>query len=268
MDVEKEAPFSERHGYRSPVAIREGAPDWLRSQVLEIARELGLEDSRARRVACRVLLRPPNPFSHSKLNDTVHMLDVCDWYGVYDVAEAIYAEMDDPLDDLDMRLDARRYERALNAVLRAGGVGWQMRGGKIVVRGSEGFEAATWEAKETLTRHGRPTAAREIHEALQDLSRRPEPDLSGAVTHAIAALECVARDVSGNSDRLGPLLKRQAAVLGLPPPLDDALTKLWGYASEQGRHLREGRGPGFEEAELVVGIAAAVSVYLSKKAGG
>ena len=47
-----------------------------------------------------------------------------------------------------------------------------------------------------------------IHEALQDLSRRPQPDLTGALQHALAALECLARDVTGeNKPTLGQLMR-------------------------------------------------------------
>jgi hypothetical protein len=128
------------------------------------------------------------------------------------------------------------------------------------------FEAVTRQASDTLVAHGRSTAAREIHEALGDLSRRPKPDVSGAIQHAMAALECVMRDLSGESrTMLGDLLKRHGQALGIVPPLDQALIKLWGSASERGRHLREGREPGFEEGELVVGVAAAASMYLSKQ---
>lgn len=103
-----------------------------------------------------------------------------------------------------------------------------------------------------------PTAANEIHEALTDISRRPTADVTGAIQHAMAALECVAREVDGSSDTLGRIIGR----LTLPAPLDGALHKLWGFASEQGRHIQEGREPRFEEAELVVTVASAVSVYL------
>jgi hypothetical protein len=51
----------------------------------------------------------------------------------------------------------------------------------------------------------------------------------------------------------------------LPPPLDKGVEKAWGYASEMGRHVREGRELEREEAELIVGIAASVSTYLTKK---
>jgi hypothetical protein len=109
---------------------------------------------------------------------------------------------------------------------------------------------------------GKSTAANEIHEALKDISRRPSADVTGAVQHSMAALECVAREIDGSSDTLGQIIKR----LTIPPPLDGALHRLWGFASEQGRHIQEGGEPNFEEAELVVTVASAVSVYLLRHA--
>jgi hypothetical protein len=44
-----------------------------------------------------------------------------------------------------------------------------------------------------------------------------------------------------------------------------AVEKAWGYASEVGRHLQEGREPSAEEAELVTTVCAAVVTYLVKK---
>ncbi|WP_156822068.1 hypothetical protein [Azoarcus sp. KH32C] len=91
--------------------------------------------------------------------------------------------------------------------------------------------------------------------------------MTGAIQHSLAALECVARDVTGDQrSTLGTILQRNSAIV--PPPLDHALEKLWGFASEQGRHLREGRVPGYEEAEVAVQVAAAVARYLSKKYSG
>jgi hypothetical protein len=48
-------------------------------------------------------------------------------------------------------------------------------------------------------------------------------------------------------------------------PLDTAVSQVWGYASNEARHVEEGREPEREEAELVVGLAAVVATYLTKK---
>jgi len=51
----------------------------------------------------------------------------------------------------------------------------------------------------------------------------------------------------------------------IPRPLGTALEKLWGFTSEQGRHLLEGREPSFSEAQLTVGICATMITYLQSK---
>jgi hypothetical protein len=80
----------------------------------------------------------------------------------------------------------------------------------------------------------------------------------------MAALECIARDVVGDPNAtLGELLKKHPDTI--PPPLDVALSKIWGFACDRARHLREDQPPRIEEAELVVGLVGAVSVYLLKK---
>ena len=56
-------------------------------------------------------------------------------------------------------------------------------------------------------------------------------------------------------------------ILASPRPLDVAVEKWWGYTSEVGRHLQEGREPLAEEAELVATVCAAVVTYLVKKQG-
>jgi hypothetical protein len=81
----------------------------------------------------------------------------------------------------------------------------------------------------------------------------------------MAALECVAKDVTGEPKAtLGQILARHAAVV--PKPLDLAVDKLWGFASDKARHVREGQVLDRHEAQLVVGLAAALANYLIQKA--
>ena len=82
----------------------------------------------------------------------------------------------------------------------------------------------------------------------------------------MAALECVARDICGDPKAtLGELLKRYPDKLNVPKPLDESVSKAWGYASEMARHIREGRTSSYEEAELILGLAAVFFNYLSRK---
>ena len=266
--------FSERRGYGSTseaeITMREEAPFELRGVAVDLAYECGLDPHKTRRVVCRTLRVRENPQNWSAFpnvdQEVRDHLDDCEWFFVYDVIEAFHQEIA-ALQQSGHDADAERFEAEINRYFRREGIGWQLSDGQIQVRGSEEFEAVVRDAKAVLEVARRPTAASEIHQALLDLSRRPEPDVSGAIQHALASLECVARDFTGDDKAtLGTLLKRHADIV--PKPLDSALHMLWGYASEQGRHLKEGRAPGYAEAELAVVTAAAVARYLSHKDPG
>lgn len=253
--------FSERFGYSGPdaeITVREDAPEGVRDGVIMLGYATGMGPGNMRDIVCEVLLKRPdmNNWSAENVENEVHkLIDGAPWWKIYDLAERLYAAVGKDDFTGTQRTD---YERRLNGLFRELGIGWQMENGVIAARGSEAFTLATRDAVATMRDTGSPTAANEIHEALTDISRRPIADVTGAIQHAMAALECVAREIDGSNDTLGGIIYR----LKVPPPLDNALHKLWGFASEQGRHIQEGREPGFEEAELVVTVASAVSVYL------
>lgn len=258
--------FSDRHGYRGTepeIAVREDAPEGLRFAIPLIAQDLGMSPGALRNVTCAVLLVRPDPSNWSQypnIWDEVNgLIEDCPWFKVYDIAEAVHAAFAAQNSD-----GADIFNERLNGYLRENGIGWQMTNGRIVYRGSEAFTEATREATAVLASTGRSAASNEVHEALADISRRPKPDVTGAIQHSIAALECTARDVTGEPKlTLGRLVPR----LALTPPLDTAVEKLWGYASERARHVREGQVVSSEEAELVVSVACAVCTFLSKRSG-
>jgi hypothetical protein len=179
---------------------------------------------------------------------------------VYDIIERIWKY----LKKHSGGSSAAAFEQAINDFFVEKGIGWQLVKGEIITRGTEAFEATVKMAQETLQKSGRPTAAKHIHEALQALSRRPQSDLPGAVYHAMGSLECAARDITGDyKNTLGQILKKHPGLV--PSPLDEALHKVWGYASNEARHVQEGREPEREEVELLIWLAAAVAMYLGKK---
>jgi hypothetical protein len=95
------------------------------------------------------------------------------------------------------------------------------------------------------------------------LSRRPEPNLSGAVFHAMAAFEALARDIAGlPKATVGEIVKKRRDLF--PKPLDKSLEMLWGYASNEARHASETRAVALKEATLLVRLAAALIVYVSE----
>lgn len=268
--------FSKRHGFNPPeaeITVRQDAPEGLRSALVDIAYESGFLPSQLRQLACRVLRVPAdrnNWSEYPNINEEVRQkIDECSWYRVYDVIEAI----DQRLRTSGRQLSGSRdeailaadfFQDELNSYFRERGIGWQLVDGRIEVRGPETFQQTIHGAYDALQEASKATAASELHEALHDLSRRPEPDITGAIQHAMAALECVARDSVGNQKAtLGDILKRYPDLV--PTPVDQALHKLWGYASEAGRHLKEGQAPEFDEAELIVGACAAMCRYLVRK---
>lgn len=268
------AAFSARYGYvannsDAEIIIREEAPQELRETVIEIAARAGMDYDNIFNVAGTIgKLSWEHPEARQAgTSSRVQLRQLStkwDWYLVYDFIEALWVKMRQGCFEGPIEKD---FERMLNEYFCHAGVGWKLQGGKIVSRGSEAFERAIRGTIPALEEAGLKTAQREIHEALSDLSRRPQSDLTGSIQHAMAALECVVRSACGDSNpTLGKLLVRYPGLL--PKPLDAAVEKAWGYASEMGRHIREGKTPSRQDAELVVGIAAIVATYLSRKIEG
>jgi AbiJ N-terminal domain 4 len=264
--------FSDRHGHSQPdaeITIRHDAPHELRGIVADLAYESGLSPTPLRGLVCRELRTREDPGNWSEwpniAGEVSQLLDGCDWFEVYDIIEAIYDFLiRRSTQTHDGEHGAEHFSLELNRYFRRSGIGWQLSNGLIAHRGPEVFEQTVRTAQTALETSNRVTATREVSEALQDLSRRPIPDVTGALQHAMAALECVARDITGNPRAtLGEILKRHPDLF--PPPVDQAMEKLWGFASERGRHLREGRDPDMEEAELIVGLASVGITYLLKK---
>jgi hypothetical protein len=266
--------FSERHGFKAsepPITVRFEAPEHLRGVVVDIAYEFELRPSELRTVVCRVLRKRPDDSNRSERPNIDHevrsIVDGAEWYRVYDVVEEIYHYLDQRASSDSNEHspeEPRRYATEMNKYFREAGVGWQFVKGELQFRGDDAFESSVRSANRELRQKKRKTSADELEHARNDLSRRPNPDVTGAVQHALAALECLARDVTGDSQAtLGKLLKKHNTLL--PAPLDAAVDKLWGFASERGRHLREGREPNLTEAQLIVGVVAALCTFLSSE---
>ncbi len=263
-------PFSKRQGFRGnpkEITVREDAPDALRYFVLQTAIDLGWRPSFLRGIICRVLRVRPDANNWSDYpniwGEVEYLMYSAPWFKFYDIIEEFYIGWA-VSDKQTGGENARIFTAELNDFFVQEGIGWQLIDGQILTRGPEAFETMVKEAASALETSERPTAAKHLHEALQDLSRRPEADLPGAAYHAMGALECVARDLTGDPKAtLGGILKRHPGLL--PKPLDAALSQVWGYASNEARHVLEGREISRDEAELLVGLSATISSYLLRK---
>lgn len=253
--------FSARHGYERPdaeISTRHEAPSQLRSAIVTIAYACGFAPRDMRQQLCAMLYCQPDAGNWSdfpNIDEEVRsLIDRLEWFEVYDLVEQLGKQ--------PQRRETS-FEGEVNRCFRRLGVGWQLIQGRLELRGPEVFEVNVRQGIDELTAQGRRTASAELHEALRDLSRRPDPEITGAIQHALAALECVAREAGGSKETLGELVKRNPSLF--PRPVDEVVTKAWGYTSNFGRHLQEGFPPKFEEAELMVGLSGALCRYLARR---
>jgi hypothetical protein len=265
--------FSRRNGYvRQPTEIRyrEDAPETLRTGLLTILNEnLKLGPSYMRDVVCRVLRQRPNPGNWSEYpniwGEVEGFFYSAEWYQVYDFIEAFHEKLANEQDRFRGKSGrAEEFDARVNELFVEEGAGWQLEDGCVESRGDEAFESAMDDAYEAFEKSTHEVAAQELAEARTDLSRRPDPDLSGAIHHAMASLEAVAREMVGDRKAtLGDIVKKYPTLF--PKPVDEAVGKLWGFASENARHGRASRKISFEEAQLAVGTSAVLTTYLLGK---
>lgn len=256
--------FSKRQGLftlkEKEITVREDAPEGLRGFIKMAYYDLGKNPSDLRSITSRVLKNPPDSNNWSEFPNIDYEvgqhLESCEWYLVYDIIETIIQKLN--------AQEKATFTEEINEYFITNGIGWKIVNGFIETRGDEVFETAVKTVVSVLETAKLATAKTEIREALNDLSRRPTPDITGAIQHSLACLECVTREVTGDTkSTLGDLMKKFPGVI--PSPLDQAVTKIWGFTSEQGRHLREGQAPEYLEAELVVEVTSAIATYLGKK---
>ena len=259
--------FSKRLGYVQEnipdIIVREDAPQELRGYILNLAVECNFNLDLLRDRVCLICHKRKdlNNWSASNIENEIQgTLDRCTWYYIYDLIESIALSMQ----ETPYSYDFDKFTEQVNSFFITNGIGWQLVDAKIEIRGSKPFEDEIKIAKEKLKSADLHTSYSELSEARKDLSSRPTPDITGAIQHAVAALECTARKIKDSKATLGDLVKKHTDLL--PPPLDTSVSKLWGFASEYARHVQEDKQLAtIEDAELVVGISAVIINYLLNK---
>ncbi|MCI5219763.1 MAG: hypothetical protein D3914_11410 [Candidatus Electrothrix sp. LOE2] len=253
--------FSKRYGYRNieeaEITIREDAPQEFRAFLIQLLYEVGFTPRRLREIFCLVLRKAPDQSNWSEYpnidGEVKWLLRDCKWFKVYDILEKIL--------QTEHFFNREKFIAEVNSFFIEEGYGWKINQSLIEMRGDKSFEVVVKSAIDKLTKEQYSTANKELHQALKDLSRRPVPDITGAIQHSMVSLECIAREITGDRKAtLGAIMSNNKG--RIPPPLDQAVEKAWGFASEYGRHIREGREPSFQDAELIVGICASVGSYL------
>lgn len=225
--------FSKRYGYVQEVdiTVREDTPSGLRRFVIDIAEEdCDLSPSSLRQIICRVFNENPDSSNWSEYpnidSEIRYSIGNCEWHKVYDIIEHLYAYLIKCSSQGERAApEANIFQNDINEYFLEKGIGWKLVDGQIEMRGAEAFEKIMKSAQDQLESNVQySSASKELHEAIIDLSRRPLADATGAIQHAMASLECVAREISDEPKlTLGKIMERHK--ITIPPPLDDAVKK-------------------------------------------
>lgn len=264
--------FSQRHGLAGPppgTLIRDEVPISFRRFVVDLPHvHVGIEIQEMHNVVCDVMQVWPDE-KLPPYYDYKRYIQNCEWFRIYEIIEGLYVclcgrDYHSPF--------LSEFVEVINSAFVAMNIGWQLDySGKVVMRGDEAFERTINIAGSELT--NRQSARTRIQEAIDDLSRRPDPDLPGAISHAFAALECIIGDIEYTPEEIrtntrhtfGTFLLRHADLF----PSEDfkeGFRRLWTYANNEGsRHGKEGIEPAQDDAELIVSLAAALVTYLNRK---
>jgi len=246
--------FSNRHGYKKTpdVLVRNDAPKELREALRSVFRDLGYEPQEVGEWICHLKHQIPEEQLGTDPDWYVVslMMENLRWYEVYDLLEKMCPK----------GISGKPFEEQVNSLFEEFAIGWKLADGAVEDRGDDAHDRLTRSAIDALATTGRLTAASEMKKAIEALSRRPDADTRGAVTRAIGALEALARDLAKDpTATLGQIVPR----LPLPRPLDQSVSKLWGFASDRARHVREGQMIALKEAYLVVDLCSALASFLS-----
>lgn len=242
------------------ISVITDAPDNFRNYLFLLIQQTGIGLKEIRRCVCLAIQEAENPQNWGEngyMSEEIRcLIQECEWFYVYDVIEAIYQKLS--------KEKQHFFTQEINRFFLKEGIGWKLQDGLIQYRGNEDEELILKTACQNLEQKGQVTSTSELKEAITDFSRRPNPDLTGVVHHSNAALECLARKYADTPNKtLGQIItgKRDC----FPQPINEAIHKLWGYASNYGRHVREGNPPSYEDAELMLYLSATLCSYLSKK---
>lgn len=247
--------FSKRYGFKKPPEhlVRDAAPEEFRKALFAVFERFGYSAQDIGELICYLMRDIPREQLGADPGWYVVGLRMnrVPWYVVFDLVEKV----------CPAEIRYASLEKDINECFEEYGIAWKLVDGEVQERGDEIHEGLIQDATAALTSTGRSTAAAELKKAIEALSARPDADTRGAVIRAVGAMEALARDVLEDSNAtLGQLANK----LDLPPPLREAVAKVWGYASEQARHVREGQTIELEEAYLVVNLCAAIASHLCR----
>lgn len=108
-----------------------------------------------------------------------------------------------------------------------------------------------------------------IGKALRLLSLKPDPDYHNSIKESISAVESACKVLTGDkSGGLAKALKKLCSSMPMHQSLQDAILKLYGYASNENgiRHaILDSSDVGFSEAKFMVVVCSAYVNFIADK---
>lgn len=182
------------------------------------------------------------------------------WYEVYDIIEFI-------AQNYDVVFLRDRFTESCNDVLESELSGYRFIGETITeITAPEEIE----EIEQAINLEGDKFAPIRNHLrlALEHLSNRKNPNFRDSIKESMSGVEAICSIIGGKKATLGTALKKIKDKIGLHPALEEAFSKLYGYASDaEGiRHaLLEEANLDFEDAKFMLVACSGFVNYLIVK---
>jgi AbiJ N-terminal domain 4 len=257
-------PFSRRYravtGVPAPTIVTD-APTRVRKGVQRLATERMADIVFMRLVAKRLNVDASPKYDSGRYQtdyqgEAWRLLSTCSWFNVYDVVEDVYRTLE--------ASEASAFSDEINDMFAGEGVALVLTSGAITPLDSQLLIQLAESSALGAKAAGLASSERELREAVDALSERPEPAYVRAARHVLAAFEATVR-AAGDDPKSTPdeILARNPTLL--PEPMKTVFSKTWGYASDKARHMREGGEIPPQEAAFVIQMAVAAVDYLARR---
>lgn len=174
----------------------------------------------------------------------------CEWSKVYDIIETTSAHF-----------PSEQFQQDCNIFLEEENSAYRFIDSKIVEITSD-IEIETLEqALENL--HKFPKAYKHLKQALNFLTHSKDRSYRHSMSESINAIEDIARNITGDPNAT---LGKAAKALNLHKALQDSLSNLYGYASDQIRHAMKSESEiPYEDAKFILVLSSSFMNYILLK---
>ena len=188
----------------------------------------------------------------------------CEWHQFYDICEVMWAN---PYSQYSRHPE--ELTEQVNTLFREEQLGFEMRDGKVEKVGSGFIDAKVKEVRYLLKEPEFKSADELFEKAIKALNERPNPDVENCIKDAVATVESVGKIIRKDKNaRIDNIIKEAIQEGVIPRLLGDPIIKLYAYRGDEPAVAHGGLEPSkvtVDEAEFVLAMSAAISIYLISK---